>query len=69
MTFEESPEPKDRVEGVFSSNFGRQLYNPVLKAMLLAKENTEKSLEFYCYLKSEPDVLKQICFSDKYINN
>lgn len=44
-----------------------QLGVTVLKAILMTKVNIKKSChEFYTYLKSKPDILKQICSSEKY---
>lgn len=44
-----------------------QLQVSVLKAMLVTKVNIKKTCqEFYSYLKSKPNILREICSSDKY---
>ncbi|KAL4719536.1 hypothetical protein ACJJTC_012989 [Scirpophaga incertulas] len=41
----------------------------VMKAILITKININKSCtEFHTYLKTRPDILKQICSADKYKN-
>lgn len=61
------------VERVFShmnkiwSSEKTQLGVAVLKAILITKGNINKSCqEFHSYLKTKPEVLKQICGSEKY---
>lgn len=44
-----------------------QLSVAVLKAILVAKTNINKSCnQLHSYLKTRPDILKQICSADKY---
>lgn len=46
-----------------------QLSVAVMKAILITKININKSCtEFHTYLKTRPDILKQICSADKYKN-
>lgn len=47
-----------------------QLSVAVLKAILFTKVNIKKTCnELYSYLKTRPDILKQICSTEKYKNN
>lgn len=47
-----------------------QLHVSVLKAMSLTKVNFKMSCpKFYSFLKSSPDLLKQICLNEKYTSN